>query len=104
MPFICDVRTTFLLAREVYAVLFFIADWGSFDCNDPADDYTCHGGRYYRKLWTDWKDAYDKCEKDGTQLAIAYSTKDLDTLKGITRGNGNGKLGALQCNKLKVEM
>ena len=81
------------------AVLLFIAEGASFDCNDPADGYTCHGGRYYRKRWNHWKKSHEKCAADGTQLAIPYSAQDLDAMNEI--GKGDGKLGARQCNKFK---
>ena len=50
----------------------------SFDCNDPATDYICKGGRYYKV-----QEAHDKCIGDGTQLAIAYSSQDIGAMKKV---------------------
>ena len=56
----------------------------SFDCNDPATDYICEGGRYYKVLDDVlWQEAHDKCIGDGTQLAIAYSTQDIGAMKKV---------------------
>ena len=68
----------------------------SFDCNDPPDKYTCHGGRYYRTLYyRHWQEAHDMCADHGAQLAIAYSAQDIDTMKKLA-GRG-GKLETRHC-------
>ena len=56
----------------------------SFDCDDPADDYICKDGRYYKVLEDVlWQEAHDQCIGDGTQLAIAYSAQDIDTMNKV---------------------
>ena len=71
-------------------VLYFTEGSEPFDCADPKDGYTCDGGRYYRVLksrW--WKGAQDTCEREGTQLAIAYSVQDIEDMKRIIGGRGH---------------
>ena len=60
----------------------------SFDCDDPATDYICEGGRYYKVLGNVlWQEANDKCSEDGAQLAIAYSAADIDSMNRIVGRN-----------------
>ena len=64
--------------------LFALAKSMAFDCNDPAADYICKGGRYYKVLDNVlWQEAHDKCIGEGTQLAIAYSAQDIDTMNEL---------------------
>ena len=56
----------------------------SFDCDDPADDYICQDGRYYKVLEDVlWQEAHNQCIGEGTQLAIAYSAQDIDTMNEL---------------------
>ena len=60
-----------------------------FDCNNPANDYTCDGGRYYKVLdHVLWQGAHDECKGDGAQLAIAYSAQDIDAMERVIGQEG----------------
>ena len=72
----------------------------AFDCNDPAADYICKGGRYYKVLDNVlWQEAHDKCIGEGTQLAIAYSAQDIDTMKKILGLKGKHAFYLQRANK-----
>ena len=60
-----------------------------FDSDNPAHDYTCDGGRYYKVLENVlWQGAHDECEGDGAQLAIPYSAQDIDAMKRVIGEEG----------------
>ena len=86
-----DMGSQAVIALLSNFALFFAEGSEPFDCNNPKDSYTCDGGRYYRVLRNClWKGAQGICEREGTQLAIAYSTQDMESMKWIMDSRGRG--------------
>ena len=90
-PVIADMPPwTVTLLHCLFAVVPLVTGLGtfSFDCDHPTNDYTCEGGRYYKVLDNVlWQEAHDKCIGDGTQLAIAYSAADIESMNRVVGMN-----------------